>query len=92
MSNIFFTRDNADKEEDRMIKVVTFLLVIFILSWPIAFWTESNLQYWSNYFGKDMSISFWQAWIICVAYMFIQPFKLNLLGINLISEILELIF
>jgi hypothetical protein len=76
-----FHRNYRDKQ-----RCATVYGLALIVSFLVALWTQSNINYWLNYFESQQQIPLWAAWIITILLNTIS------IIINLVSEILEFVF
>lgn len=61
------------------------LLVVVVISYFLALWTEKNLEFWLGYFkGEAVDIPFWMSWALSIV---LNAF---IIALNLISEIIQL--
>lgn len=67
------------------IAVAATISLLVGLSLLVGKWTQSNLQYWVDYYGKDADVPFWLSWLISVVL------NVVIVGANLVSELLEII-
>jgi hypothetical protein len=58
--------------------------ILISTSYLIALWTQSNIEFWFRHFGDPIDMPLWAAWLISLIL------NIGLLGINLVSEIVEL--
>ena len=71
-----------------MNKLTIGILVTIVVGFTclVGLWTQSNIQYWVDYFGKDVDIPFWLALLLSIML------NIGIITLNLVSELCELIF